>query len=398
MNLKLARMASLVFAFGFFISCTGTGVLVSDKIEQTDTQTLRSSAQQLLDDNPYSPSGNHIAGIVAYREATEQEPSERGEFYSEMATRFETALAGLRDNNAIEHIIDTKTRAWDYEFRLAEQLYEEDTSSMQALTHARNASVIQPDSLQAFVLSSQILIAQGDLTEASEYLQHAVQNGEPAQLGHHFETFAFLKTRQGDYELAANWYQRSINWLIEYDGQTLQPTGNDISRGSLLNAYHGAINTLSEAGQSNQAIFYLEHLSAVIENNNIYLEMLIVQYFNLIRSTALDAYGSINAETLDENILRIRRTVDANPSAILFTAAEFVDLASGHIDLQSQVNPDFIPLEDPTVNVLLEEARHLFERHLQTDPVSEEAIYGMASTFTLTGNDAEADNWLEMLD
>jgi tetratricopeptide (TPR) repeat protein len=398
MNLNLTRMLSLVLAFGFFISCTGTSVLVSDIIDEMDTQSLRTTSQQMLDENPYSASGNHMAGMAAFREARELYPENRADSYTEMASRFEVALENLRDQNAHQHIMQTRTQAWEYEFKATEQLLTNDASSEKALSHARNATIIQPDSLLAFAQAAHILIAQGNLAEATEYLQPVVNSGEAHRFGNYYETYAFLQTRQGDYDSASSWYQRSINWMIDHDRQTLQSTGNDISRGSLLNAYHGAVNTLSEAGYTNEAIFYLEHLSSKLENNTIYLEMLIVQYFNVIRSTALDSYGSLNAQILDENILRIRRTVDANPSALVFTATEYIDLASGHIELQYELTTEFDAALDPTVTLLLQEARHLFQRQLQLDPVNEEAIYGMASTFSLTGNDAEAEKWIEMLD
>lgn len=398
MNLNLTRMLSLVLAFGFFISCTSTNPLVTDSIDEMDTPTLRSTSEELLSENPLSISGNHLAGIASYREARELQVADRPERYAEMASRFEVALGGARDANARNHILATQLRAWEYEFGEAQRYYSEDASSQNALDHARNATIIQPDSLGSFVLASRILVAQGNLEEATSYLHHAVTQGSAADIGHYFETYAFLQARQGDYLTAANWYQRSINWMQTYDGQSLRPTGNDISRGSLLNAFHGAINTLSEAGQTEQAIVYLELLSSRLDDNGIYLEMLIVQYFNTIRSTALDSYGSISMETLEENIQRIRRTVDANPSATLFAAAEFVDLASGHVDLQHEISSNFDPATDATLNMLLEEARSLFERHLQEDPESEEAIYGMASTFSLVGNEAEAGNWLELLD
>lgn len=398
MNLNLTRMSSLVLAFGFFISCTGTNVLVGDSIERMETEELRTLSQELLDDNLYSANGNHMAGVVAYREALALPPGDRSDSYSEMALRFETALHQSRDRSIQDHIRRTQTRAWQSEFTSAQQLSDNRDTYLISGIHARNAVIIQPDSLQPFILLSDLSVKQGNLVEAAEYLNPVVQQGDEARFGQHYETYAFLLARNGDYSNASHWYERSINWLLNQKQVQLHPTGNDVARGSLLNAYHGAINTLSEAGYTEKAIQYLEHLSTVLDDNTIYHEMLIVQYFNSIRTTALDAYGSINPEILDEGIMNIRRSVDASPEAMLFTANEFIDLASGHIDLQNELVTGFNLSTDPTVNLLLDEARQLYQRVLDIDSLNEEAIYGMAATFTLTGNETEAAKWMDLLD
>lgn len=398
MTLNLTRMLSLVLAFGFFISCSGTNVLVGDSIEKMDTDELRSTSQELLDQNPDSPTGNHMAGLLAYREALSLPAANRSDSYSEMAIRFETTLEQTRDRSVIDHVRRTQTRAWQSEFTSAQQLSTNPDTYTLAGDHARNAVIVKPDSLQPFILLSELSVRLGNLSDAAEYLSPVVQRGEEARYGEHYEKYAFLLTRNGDYSNASLWYERSINWIINHRQGTLLPTGNDISRGSLLNAYHGAINTLSEAGYTEKAIAYLELLSSTLADNTIYHDMLIVQYFNLIRSTALDEYGAINPEILDNGIRNIQRSVDASPDAMLFTANEFIDLAAGHIDLQNELTSGFDLTTDPTISLLLEEARQLFQRILESDSLNEEAVYGMASTFSLTGNETEAAKWLELLD
>ncbi|MCH8495412.1 MAG: tetratricopeptide repeat protein, partial [Balneolales bacterium] len=155
---------------------------------------------------------------------------------------------------------------------------------------------------------------------------------------------------------------------------------------------------LTESGQIDDAIFYLEYLAGKLDENQIYHEMLIIQYFNVMRSNALDEYGSINLNIIEDNIGHVQRHVLAAPESMLFTGNEYTDLASGHIDLQNELHEDYDPGLDSVVSILLEEARSLYTQLLDIYPDNEDAIYGMASTFMLVGNEGEANNWLELLD
>lgn len=251
--------------------------------------------------------------------------------------------------------------------------------------------------LADYVQTSDELLKQGQVEDALQALEQVKLSTSP-QAGQYYEQIAYLNSRTGDYTTASEWYIKAIKWKNDHTEQTLLPIGNDISRGSLLNLYHGAINALTESGQINEAIFYLEFLAGIIDESQLYHEMLIIQYFNMMRSNALDKFGSINLNTIENNIGQIQRHVLATPGSMLFTGNEYTDLASGHIDLQNELHEDYDPKLDSVVSILIEEARSLYTQILEIDPDYEDAIYGMASTFMLVGNEGEANKWLELLD
>ena len=273
---------------------------------------------------------------------------------------------------------------------------ERTTPTSTASTTAESNERIAAE-LAAYVQTSDELLEQGQVEEALQALQPVKLSASP-QAGKYYEQIAYLHSRTGDYTTASEWYINAIKWKNDYTDQTLLPIGNDISRGSLLNLYHGAINALTESGQIDEAIFYLEFLAGKLEESQLYHEMLIIQYFNVMRSNALDEFGSINLNTIEDNIGHVRRHVLAAPESMMFTGNEYTDLASGHIDLQNELHEDYDPGVDPVVSILLEEARSLYSQLIEIDPDYEDAIYGMASTFMLVGNEGETDNWLELLD
>jgi tetratricopeptide (TPR) repeat protein len=404
-NQFLTRMTSLVLAFGFFISCTGTQPVFTGNITEQSSEVLLSRGLELIEQSPASAAGYHYAGYAHYLMAADASEDERPPIYNEMRTYLDAAQQRYSSGNDVDarnHIRDLLTEAWSKEFTLARDLVplESPVAAAELETaryHALNASIIAPDSVHGHVLLSDIYLHLNDLAAAAEALE-PLKHHPSTQAGAYYERIAWINSQTGNYAAAGEWYRQSIAWMQAREEQSLLPTGNNVARGSLLNAYHGAINTFSEAGFTEQAIYYLEQLASVIEENGIYHEMLIVQYFNRMRTYALDEAGSLNMEIINENLEGIRRSQTFVPGTSMYTAGEFTDLASGHIDLQVSQNPDFELNSDLISALLLEEARSLYKLILQSEPDNEDAIYGMSVTFSVIGDNETAEYWLQMLD
>jgi tetratricopeptide (TPR) repeat protein len=398
-------MSSLLLAFGFLISCTGTQPVFTGNNSELSTEELLGRGMELIAQTPGSAAGYHYAGYAQYRLAVVEPESQRAEHYSMMRSYLNSALERYSSTNDAEsrnHINGLLEQAWNQEFDAARELVPTESTAVgpdleTARNHAFNATLVAPDSIQGHVLLSEIHLRLNDLDAAIDALE-PIKHHPSSQSGAFYERIAWLNSQAGNYSVAAEWYRQSIAWLQTRGNQELLPTGNNVARGSLLNAYHGAINTFSEAGYTEQAIYYLEQLAAVIEESGIYHEMLIVQYFNRMRTYALDEAGTLNLEIINVNLESIKRSQNFVPGTAMYTAGEFADLVSGHIDLQTMQNPDFNAGSDPIATLLLQEARTLYKQILEMEPDNEEAIYGMSVTFAMVGDDEQAEYWLQMIE
>jgi len=404
-NHFLTRMSSLVLAFGFFISCTVTQPVFTGNTTDLSTDELLSRGLELIEQSPNSAAGYHYAGYAYFRMASDLPENQRSELYTQMRTNFNTALnqySAVNDIESRNHINSILEQGWNREYLPALDLVPPESPSAAteletARYHALNATIIAPDSINSHILLSDIYLRLNDMDAALDALE-PVKHHSSVHAGAYYERIAWLNAQSGNYSIAGEWYRQTIAWLQTRGEQELLPMANNVARGNLLNAYHGAVNTFSEAGYTEQAIYYLEHLASVIEDNGIYHEMLIVQYFNRMRTYALDDAGSLNLEIINENLEGIRRSQIFVPGIAMYTAGEFADLATGHIDLQLSQNPDFDAASDPIAALLLDEARTLYEQILLMEPDNEDAIYGISVTFSMVGDDEQAEYWLQMIE
>jgi len=392
----MTRMASLVLAFGFFISCTGQRELLTENVEQTETAVLLEQSQELLRDDPGSADGHYMAGVAAYRQAVAETAPYRQDFYELMVTSFDKARQNYDNRSpALDHMHSLQQTAWSQEFARAQATQTDPEASGLTTVHAQNAITLYPDSVQVHLLLSEIYLEQRDLEQAATYLFPVVQSGD--RYGAYYERFAYLQTRNGNYDEAGSWYLRSIDWMKSFQSQSLSPADNPAQRGSLLNAYHGAINTLSEAGNTELAISLLNELTTAMDEAGPYHEMLIVQHLYLIRNAALDTYTEFSAPAVEDAMYSIRLSTEAYPELRPFAANEYIDLASAYIDLQTELNDSYQISQSQTVGLFLEEARYYYQAMLDAFPGNEEALYGMAATYNLTGNTDQAEAWLEQV-
>jgi len=396
-------MLSLVLAFGFIISCTGTKPLLPDYANDLESEELFASGSTLISENPESPVGYYYTGLAHSRKARTLSPSERMDDYMYMVNYFDQALELMgRSNPADAELIHNQLRsAWSNEHNSAATLFGDDSITtsdeiQSARVHALNARTIIPDSVITAELLADIYIRLRQPDLALVTLED-IRQRQPQKAGFLVERMAVLAAFQGNLDQSAYYYIEAIDWHTRVNGENLSSLTVPVERGSLLNTYHGAINVFIDAGMTDEAISSLIALHDAFPEADIYRQLLVNQYFSKLQNDAFDEMSLSNisdASDVSRIVGEIDALVSGRPELVMDAGFELLSVAERYIGSMTEFDPDFKADSDATVAVLLRQTRFYLVSVLRNQPDLDDVRDALAESWYLIGNDEEAEKIL----
>ena len=400
-----ARIAMLVIAFGFFISCT-------PRYESTLTSTTNLTVDELLDraaelrqTNPDDPAAHQLEATAYLRTARTKSPDLRENDYKAMKIAFDNALIGYsaKSNGSAERtsILENIESAWSFEHNIAAGLVSSDSinSNQQlslAAVHAHNAIIILPDSLISYELLADTYTRMGNIDLAINVLTFA-DSTLSIQAGRTHESLAFLYYSKGDFENAVTWYEKAFTWNRSLINDPSDPSITELTKGSLLNIWHGLINAYLAARQTEKAIEALEELVQTYPSNSSYRlllsRQLVVRLGEILDSNETSDRGVI-INTLDQ----INTLASNDPEFKLNNAISLTEIAGRIIESRLQESEPFDAAANLDIMLICESAIETYKEVLEIDPTNPSAISGIADIYLLIDNETEASKWYELLD
>lgn len=270
----IARMTSLVLAFGFFFGCTvlenlGGGEETVRARPDSDPRTELREVNSRLDEGDDSPQLYYRKGQLLQELARgEEDPSERTALYRRMRASLEEGRrrAGGGDRFTEEEIDELLKVSWSSEHNRGLQHTGADSSRFRqdfdrAAAHFRNAIAIIPDSAVTYRLKAETHYRSGEAEQALSTLEEARQNiselPEPM-----VEQLGFLYMEQSAYDKAISVYEEARPLTVFKPG---------IAR-ALANAY-------MQAGRHREALEVLRRLHENAPGEGRYALTLATEYY-----------------------------------------------------------------------------------------------------------------------
>lgn len=301
MTYRIARMTSLVLAFGFFFGCsafenlTGSG----ESAEEGPDSGLRTdleSVNRSLEEGEATPRLYFRKGKILRQMAAEAEsPAARTPLYREMRSALTSGreLAGPGGGETTEEIRELLQVSWSNEHNSGLRYIGtgapgdslENANYGRAVDHFRNAIVILPDSLVTYRIKAETHYRNDRPERAISTLEDAREAaGElPAPM---VEQLGFLYFERGAYERAIDAYEQ---------GRPRENGHPELARG-LANAY-------MQAGRHGEALELLNWLrERDPENRNYSLAAAAERYF--AGRSLLEGTGSAPEARADSALFR----------------------------------------------------------------------------------------------
>ncbi|MGD8426439.1 MAG: tetratricopeptide repeat protein [Balneolaceae bacterium] len=310
MSHLFTRIASLVLAFGFFISCS---TLQSNKTKTSASDDLsEAQIQKQLDSLNRQITSGQVTSALFYQKGElltklaqmKDNPANRTSFYSKSHQAFIRALEFNKNSPNIkqEKIQQLLKVSWSNEHNQGVQIMQNDSTLessdyMTAVAHFRNATVIIPDSSISYKMEALAYYRNQQPSEAINVLEKARSNIQdiPVEI---LEQLAFLYTHTGQPKKA-----------IEVYKQTKPISGQN------LNLIHGLTNAYISAGEHEQAVELLQTLIKKEPDNIIYRRTLATELY----SVASQKFNSITEDLENGNSIE---DTEFHSADSLFTTAE----------------------------------------------------------------------------
>lgn len=399
------RIAMLVIAFGFFISCTPRYESTLTSISNLTVDELLDRATEIRQTNPDDPAAHQLEATAYLRTARTKSPDLRENDYRAMKIAFDNALIGYsaKSNGDAERtkVLEDIESAWSFEHNLAAGIVSSDSANNNqelslASVHAHNAIIIVPDSLISYELLADIYSRMGNIDLAINVLTFA-DSTLANQAGRTHESLAFLFYNKGDFENAVSWYEKAFKWNQSQISNPSDPSITELTKGSLLNTWHGLINAYIAARQTEKAIEGLEELIQTYPNNSTYRLLLSRQLVNRLGEHLVDSETSdrgVIINTLD----RINSLSANDPELKLNNAISMTEIAGRIIESRLQESEPFDAASNLDIMLICESTIETYKEVLEIDPTNPSAISGIADIYLLIDNETEASKWYKLLD
>lgn len=401
----ITRMSMLVIAFGFFISCSKAyeSVLTSDQLDYSSSE-LFDQAAEIRTGDPENPQADYLEGLAYSKIARSKNPVDRYNDYTLMKERFGAAVSRQNPDRATSSLMDaienTVESVWSYEHNSAAGIISSDstrtTQQLQtALSHAKNAVLVEPDSLISYELMADTYALLGETEDAIQTLLLADTLLKPASQRIH-EHIAYLYLNTGNAEEAVKWYESALRWqqsrtnIIEESGDL------PLQQGSLINTWHGLVNAYIAAGNYENAIGSLEKLLEMSPLNDSYKSVLAAQLITRITSE-FESTDSPDRGVIVNSIDKLNSIVKSNPTTMLSVATNLTSVATSRVESKLADDESYSAAEDLDVMLICEAAINLYQEILSVDSTNTTAIAGLADTYLVLGNEEEASKWFELL-
>ncbi len=400
----ITRMSMLVIAFGFFISCSKAYEPVFTQQSDITAQELLEQAAEIRIQDPQSPQAAYLDGLAYSKIAREKSPEDRKDDYRTMISSFESATnqnTAVRGSNpfrdAVNHTLET---TWSYEHNTGAGIISSDsTKSTQqlrnALNHAQNAVIIQPDSLISYELLADTYALLGEPDDAIQTLLLADSLHRPESQRIH-EHIAFLYMNSDNAEEAVKWYESALHWQQSRTERTVDPGEPGLQRGTLINTWHGLVNAYIAAGQSENAISSLEQLLEISPVNSSYKSVLASQLVSRIASQ-FESPEAPDRSSIVNTIDKLTDLVKSEPDAKLSVATSLTTVAASTVESKLADNESYVAADDLDIMLICDTAISLYQEILSVDNTNTSAISGLADTYLVLGKEEEAAKWFELL-
>lgn len=292
MKCRIARMSSLVLAFGIFFSISCGNLKSTESADEVDKTTLQDELNELnrqISENPDNSNLQIDKATLLYRYSKSiPAVANRKPIYQnlrDLADNF-TARFGT-DSDPINNILE---KAWHEEqaggIKLLHQNNPSEISDQEVprvISHFDNAITIMPDSLQTYSLLATTYYREGNLEQAIGTLVSANERGEDSNTDIE-EKLAYLHLESGNLEEAERRYR---------DLAASHPDN--------LLYKHGFVNVLILSDKHEEAAELLEELSDDYPNRYNYQESLATELYYLFRNQTSQYIEEGNSESLSEN-------------------------------------------------------------------------------------------------
>lgn len=289
MNYPFTRIASLVLAFGFFISCN---TLQSSQQAQTDSQPLsETQLEQKIDSLNQRISAGDSTAELLYQKGyylsklaqKKEQPRDRAPLYREVNTALQwsidndAATTGIPEQNSARELL---TVSWSNEHNRGVEIMLSDSTLdspeyRRAAAHFKNATIIIPDSAISYKMEARAHYKNQQPGKAIATLEKArsnISNVPPLLL----EQLAYLYLQQEQPQQAINIYEKAESFSNQN-----------------LNLIHGLANAYISAGAHRKAITLLQRLVDEKPENIIYRQSLATELYYLA-SAKIDSLISNN--------------------------------------------------------------------------------------------------------
>lgn len=277
MSHLFTRIASLVLAFGLFISCS---TLLPNKskshnsnkdLSETQIQKQLDSLDQQISSGNDSPDLYYQKGRLLIELAQKKnDPSDRTSIYKNAQNTFHKALNEYPDTTGsrAEKIQQLLKVNWSNEHNQGVQIMQNDSTLENsdyetAAAHFRNATSIIPDSSISYKMEARAYYNDQQLDKAIAVLQDARTNIQPVS-NQLLEQLAYLYSETDQPHKAIEVY-RQMNPVSDQN----------------LNIIHGLTNAYIAAGEHQNAIHLLQKLIQQEPSNIIYQQTLATEYYSL---------------------------------------------------------------------------------------------------------------------
>lgn len=275
MNYRIARMSSLVLAFGIFfsISCSNLqNTQTSDSSNSTEEslqEQIETVNRQIAENPDNSELKVEKANLLFRYSQTLDDPSNRNPAYVNMRDITDNLSTQSENSPQLDEIMQ---KAWRTEQSRGIELLQKEQSDQSEnevgdiIAHFQNAITIIPDSLKTYHVLATTHYQHGNLNQAIETLELAdlQSNQTNPEIK---EKLAYLYLESGDLAEAEQRYRELVE---DYPEKLLYK--------------HGLINVLMLSNKHDQTIELLEELSGEYPTRYAYQESLATELYYLFKN------------------------------------------------------------------------------------------------------------------
>jgi len=266
------RIASLVLAFGFFISCSvlnssHSGIKPSDKLSETEIQQKLNSINDELSSDSSNADLYYKKGVLLTDLAQKKtDPSERTSIYRQAEQSLQQAADIYQDSSDDEKVHQLLKVTWSNEHNNGVQLMQSDSSSQapnyeRAASFFRNATAVIPDSSISYKMEARAYYKNDQPRKAIQVLEEARRNiSRPPSLL--LEQLAYLYLENDQPPKAIEVYEEAK----AHSDQN-------------VNLIHGLSNAYIKAGNHERAVKMLKLLTKNEPKNVIYHQRLATELY-----------------------------------------------------------------------------------------------------------------------
>lgn len=403
MSHYFTRTASLVLAFGFFISCTSlqSSNQYSDSTNELSKQEINNRLTDLdneIASNPeqadlYYQKGKLLTSLAK----KEDSPTKRTDSYSNARSSLDKALTLYQDQSesaSVNKITDLLNVTWSLEHNKGIELMQPQATDQaeygRAAAHFHNATIIIPDSANAYTMKARALYNDQQPKEAIATLEQAQKElaSPPSSL---LEQLAFLYLEHNDPQKAVAIYEQAQSFSSDN-----------------MNVLHGLANAYIDVGDHGKAVEILKQLIDSKPQNVVYRESLATELYFLGKSKLDAVIASVKEEkSLAETNLDSAKTLiseaekqfknvlesNSNDQKLQYRVAQFYyNSASKYQQLLAHVNEDHRESLQELVTNYLSASVPLLEVAAERNPDNQNIWDQLYRAYTILGMEREAEN------